>query len=84
MKRRRPLPQSRHTPHVCHLCGLPTTPEFEFQTDAGKWTHPSCFSFVAGYGNTPGRPLKLGQRLTTSCGNPICVNPEHLELALEA
>jgi hypothetical protein len=81
MKRRVRFPN----PCFCQICGGPVRRDFAFDVGPSQWVHPSCFAYTHSAsgtnGEVPDRPLEKGQRLQHTCGNAMCCNPAHLEIA---
>jgi len=81
MKRRIRFPN----PCFCQICGGLVQRDFAFDVGPSEWCHPDCLIYTKGAsltdGQFPDRPLKKGQRLLHTCGNPRCCNPAHLEIA---
>lgn len=65
---------------VCQLCDSVIDVEsgfvFDLQDGQGGLVHPDCMAYSLTYGDCP------VYGVTHTCGNPICVKPDHLEMVI--
>ena len=60
-------------------------PDFAFDAspneDGTAWVHPDCYAYThSDEVGVPSRTLAWGQRLIHTCGDAMCVRPDHLEV----
>lgn len=70
----------RRPPTLCGICRLPLNyaSGFFFRVDAYTTVHPDCQMYVLERGEVPAYSV-----IEHTCGNLMCVKPDHLELVLK-
>ncbi len=62
---------------ICAFCSRPIDlpSGFHFALDDGSLVHPDCMAYTLERG-----PVPPGSTLLHTCGEPLCVRPDHLLL----
>ncbi len=83
---RRPRPRKPDHPlSDCTICGAPCYPAFfvDIHGDMSCKAHPDCVMCTSPWvfgEDKPPKPIEKGQRVFHTCGNPMCIAYDHLEV----